>query len=87
MFVFQGRNRLKIEIQRSFLSKSEQCLYSDNLLIINYLQKYKINIRCLTKKNYNANLIKYSLRKDLLYTNSGLNFKIVYKYYLVIQIL
>ena len=79
------RNDIKSYI--SFLSKSEQCLYSDNLLIINYLQKYKINIRCLTKKNYNANLIKYSLRKDLLYTNSGLNFKIVYKYYLVIQIL
>jgi len=71
----------------SFFTKYDFCFYADNVLIMNYLQKYKIHVRCINKKNYNANIIKYSSRGDTLYTSSGLNFKIVFKYYKVIETL
>lgn len=66
-------------------SSSEACRYSPYLLIMNYLQLYKINVRCLSRKFYNASQVYPVLNKESLYTNSGLNYKIVSKYSQVIQ--
>ena len=71
----------------NFLREYEVCKYSVPIIIMNYLQKYKIQVRCLLKKNYNYNLVIPTHNKNLLYLGSGLNYKIIYKYYNTIEIL
>lgn len=65
----------------------EACRFSEYLIIMNYLQRYKISVKSLIRKNYNVNLVMAQLRKDELYTSSGLSYKVVFKYYQVIQFL
>ena len=64
---------------------SNACRHCPYLLIMNYLQLYKINIRCLARKFYSAALVYPVVNKERLYTNSGLNYKIVSKYAQAIQ--
>ncbi len=71
----------------SLLNKYQPCIYSDYLVITNYLQKYKISIRCLNRKLFNISHMQTRCKKDTLYTSSGLNFKMVFTYYQVIQLL
>ena len=49
--------RPDFESYLSLIMKFEACLYSDSLIIMNYLQRYKISVRSLVKKGYNMNLV------------------------------
>ena len=79
--------RPDFESYLSLIMKFEACLYSDSLIIMNYLQRYKISVRSLVKKGYNMNLVIPRLKKEELYTPSGLSYKIIFKYYQVILFL
>ena len=65
----------------SHLIKNEACRYSEDLMISNYLYKYKIPIKCCLRKWYHSNLIFPYLKKTRLYMNSGIHFPIIYKFH------
>ena len=58
-----------------------------NIKIANYLQKYKINIKCAYKKNFNHNLCKVNINKNFIITSRGFNYKLIYNYYYLMQFL
>lgn len=65
----------------SHLIKDEACRYSEDLMISNYLYKYKIPIKCCLRKWYHSNLVFPYLKKTRLYMNSGIHFPIIYKFH------
>jgi hypothetical protein len=71
----------------NILLKYDYCKYYEELLIANYLAKYKIQIRCINKKKFNKFLIGKIAIYEKIHTTSGLNNRIIYNYYKIIQLL
>ena len=74
-------------IYYDYLRKYDCCKVSVPIIITNYLQKYKIQIRCLLRKNYNHNLVEPITNNNLLFQSSGLNYHLITRYYNTIEIL
>ena len=49
----------------NYLREYESCKYSVPIIIMNYLQKYKIQVRCILKKNYNHNIVTPVFNNEL----------------------
>lgn len=55
------------------------CYGSDELILCNYLNKYKIPIRCINRKKLKMALLRDLTNTERIHTNSGLNFQIISK--------
>ena len=58
---------------------------TEELVISNYLNKYKIPIRCIFKKKCNRNLVKKLCKYECIHTLSGLNVRMIQNYCKIIQ--
>ena len=83
----RGFFRNDFETYLAIANQPECCRYSDYLVVMNYLQRYKINVRCLSRRLYNANLVYPLLQKESLYTTSGLHYKTIWKYNHIVEYL
>jgi hypothetical protein len=69
------------------LLKNNSAIYSEEIVISNYFNKYKIPIRCIYKKKCNRGLIKKYFRYQSVHTPSGLNYNKINNYLQVVQLL
>ena len=87
-----------ISFKRSFLKRDftsyvnllikRGCYHEcDNLLITNYLLRYKIPVRCICRKFYNTSKIQLLTRKPQFYSNTGLNLTLINKHRQIVQLL